>query len=58
MSFRKDFIIIFIEEKIGFKRNQIKNDRGKVAVRLGRCIGKNGSWHWVGAGRGDEMKIK
>jgi hypothetical protein len=25
-------------------------------VRLGRRIGKNGSWHWVGAGRGDEMK--
>jgi hypothetical protein len=27
-------------------------------VRLGRCIGKNGSRHWVGAGRGDEMKNK
>jgi hypothetical protein len=25
-------------------------------VRLGRHIGKNGSRHWVSAGRGDEMK--
>jgi hypothetical protein len=27
-------------------------------VQLGRHIGKNGSWHWVGAGRRDEMKNK
>jgi hypothetical protein len=27
-------------------------------VRLGRCIGKNGSQHWVSVGRGDEMKNK
>jgi hypothetical protein len=27
-------------------------------VRLGRCIAKNGSRHWVGAGRGDEIKNK
>jgi hypothetical protein len=27
-------------------------------VQLGRCIGKNGSQHGVGAGRGDEMKNK
>jgi hypothetical protein len=58
MSFRKDFRIIFLEEKIRFKRNYIKKDRGKAAVRLGRRIAKNGSWHWVGAGRGDEMKNK
>jgi hypothetical protein len=25
-------------------------------VRLGQRIGKNGSWHRVGAGRRDEMK--
>jgi hypothetical protein len=56
-SFRKDFRIIFLEEKIGFKRNYLKN-RGKAAVRLGRRIGKNGSRHWVGAGRGDKMKNK
>jgi hypothetical protein len=40
-----------------FKRNCIKKDRGKVAVRLGRRIRKNGSWHWVGAGMRDEIKI-
>jgi hypothetical protein len=30
MSFRKDFRIIFLEEKIGFKRNYLK----KTGVRL------------------------
>jgi hypothetical protein len=35
-SFRKYFRIVFLEGKIGFKRNFIKKkDRGKVAVRLG-----------------------
>jgi hypothetical protein len=57
-SFRKDFRIIFLEEKIGFKRNYLKKDRGKVAVRLGRRIRKNGSRRWVGAGRRYEMKNK
>jgi hypothetical protein len=32
MSFRKDFIIIFLEEKIGFKRNYLK----KIGARQ-RC---------------------
>jgi hypothetical protein len=27
-------------------------------VRLGWCIGKNGSRHWVSEGRRDEMKNK
>jgi hypothetical protein len=27
-------------------------------VRLGQRIGKNGSRHWVGAGRRDEIKNK
>jgi hypothetical protein len=31
-SFRKKFRIIFLEEKIEFKRNHIKKDRGKAAV--------------------------
>jgi hypothetical protein len=26
-------------------------------VRLGRRVGKNGSWHWVGAEMRDEIKI-
>jgi hypothetical protein len=55
---RKDFRIIFLEEKIEFKRNHIKKDRGKVTVQQGRRIGKNGSRRWVGAGRRDEMKNK
>jgi hypothetical protein len=38
--------------------NYIKKDMGKATVRLGWRIGKNGSWHWVGAERGDEMKKK
>jgi hypothetical protein len=40
-----------------FKRNCIKKYRGKIVVRLGRRIGKNGSWQWVGAGMRDEIKI-
>jgi hypothetical protein len=47
-SFRKDFRIIFLEEKIGFKRNYLKKDRGKAAVRLSRCFEENGSRRWVG----------
>jgi hypothetical protein len=43
---------------IGFNRNCLKKDRGKATVRLGQCIEKDGSWHWVGEGRGDEMKNK
>jgi hypothetical protein len=43
MSFKKDFRIIFLEEKIGFKRNYIKKERGKAAVRQGQRIGKKGS---------------
>jgi hypothetical protein len=35
----------------------MKKDRGKVVVRLGRRIGKNGLWHWVGAEMRDEIKI-
>jgi hypothetical protein len=58
MSFRKDFRIIFLEEKIGLKKNYLKKDRGKAAVRLGWRIGKNGSKCWVGAGRRDEIKNK
>jgi hypothetical protein len=54
-SFRKYFRIIFLEEKIGLKMNYLKN-RGLPIVRLGQRIGKNGSWHRVGAGRRDEMK--
>jgi hypothetical protein len=32
--------MIFLEQKIGFKRNYLKKDRGKPVVRLGWCIGK------------------
>jgi hypothetical protein len=38
MSFRKDFSIIFLEEKIGFKRNHIK--------RQGQSCGATGLAHW------------
>jgi hypothetical protein len=57
-SFKKDFRIIFVKEKIGFIRNYLKKGRGKRVARLGRCIGKNGSRRWVGAGRRDKMKNK
>jgi hypothetical protein len=47
-SFRKDFIIIFLEEKIGFKRNHIKKTMARLwrdwlalwekwVTALGRC---------------------
>jgi hypothetical protein len=53
MSFRKDFIIIFIREKIGFKKKLSKKVGGKAVVRLSWRKGK-----WVAAladaGRGDE----
>jgi hypothetical protein len=48
-SLRKDFRIIFLEEKNGFKMNYLKEDRGKAAVRLGWRIGKNGSRRRVGS---------
>ncbi len=41
-----------------FKMNYLKKDRGKVVVRLGRRIGKNGSRRWVSVEGGDEMKNK
>jgi hypothetical protein len=37
-SFKKDFRIIFLEEKIGFKRNYLK--------RQGQGSGVTGSTHW------------
>jgi hypothetical protein len=53
-SFRKDFRIIFLEEKIEFKRNYLKKDRGKAAVRRGRCNEKNGLRRRVGAEKGNK----
>jgi hypothetical protein len=47
-----------LKKKLGLKGIIYKKDSGKAAVRLGRHIGKNGSRHWVGAGKGDEMKNK
>jgi hypothetical protein len=54
MSFIKDFRIIFLRKKIGFKKKLSKKVGDKAAVRL--------SWRkekWVmasvGAGMGDEM---
>jgi hypothetical protein len=47
-----------LKKKLGLKGIIYKKDRGKAAVRLGRHIGKNESRHWVGAGKGDEMKNK
>jgi hypothetical protein len=55
MSFRKDFRIIFLVDKIGFKRNYLKR-RGQGSGATGWRVGKNGSWHWTGLERGDEMK--
>jgi hypothetical protein len=53
MSFRKDFRIIFLREKIGFKNKLSKKVGGKATVRLSWRKGK-----WVatlaGAGRKDE----
>jgi hypothetical protein len=38
MSFRKDFRIIFLEEKIGFKRNYLKRQgQGSGATGQVRC---------------------
>jgi hypothetical protein len=57
MSFRKDFRIIFLQEKIGFKMNYLK--------RQGQANGATGPAHWekwIAAldrcGRRDEMKKK
>jgi hypothetical protein len=54
MSFKKDFRIISLEKKIGLKKELPK----KTGARQ-RCDWlaqwKNGSWHWTGAGRGNEM---
>jgi dissimilatory sulfite reductase (desulfoviridin) alpha/beta subunit len=47
-----------LKKRLGLKGIIYKKDRGKAVVRLGGRIGKNGSRHWVGAGRGDEMKNK
>jgi hypothetical protein len=38
MSFRKDFRIIFLREKFGFRRNYLK--------RQGQCSGATGPAHW------------
>jgi hypothetical protein len=45
ISFRKDFRIIFLADKIRFKRNYLK-DREKAAVRLAGAMEKMG--HDVG----------
>jgi hypothetical protein len=57
MSFRKYFRIIFLAEKIGFKRNYLKR-RGQGSSATGWHDGKNGSRRWAGVERGDEMKKK
>jgi hypothetical protein len=53
-SFRKDFRVIFIREKIEFKKKLSKKVGGKAMVQLSWRKGK-----WVvtpaGAGRDDEM---
>jgi hypothetical protein len=54
MSFRKDFRIIFLPNKIGFKLNYLKR-WGQGSGVTGWRDGKNGSWHWTGVEKGDEM---
>jgi hypothetical protein len=46
MSFKKDFRIIFLEEKIEFKRNYLKR-QGQGSGATDWRYGKNGSWHWA-----------
>jgi hypothetical protein len=53
MSFRKDFRIIFLTEKIRFKRNYLKR-WGKAAVRLAGMMGKMG--HDAGPVWKEEMR--
>jgi hypothetical protein len=55
--FRKDFRIIFLADKIGFKRNYLKR-RGQGSGVTGWCDGKNGSRRWTSVEREDEMKKK
>jgi hypothetical protein len=44
-----------LNKRLGLKGIIEKKGKGKAAVRLGRCIGKNGSRRWVGV-EGDKMK--
>jgi hypothetical protein len=55
--FKKDFRIIFFEEKIGFKMNYLKR-QGQGSDATGPAHWENGSRHWVGAVRGNEIKNK
>jgi hypothetical protein len=42
MSFRKDFKIIFLEKKIGFKRNHIKKTGARLRCDWAGALGKIG----------------
>jgi hypothetical protein len=57
MSFRKDFRIIFLADKIRFKSNHLKR-QGQGSGATGWCYGKNGSRRWASVERGDTMKEK
>jgi hypothetical protein len=46
MSFRKDFRIIFLAEKIGFKRNYLKRwGQGRLAGAMGK-MGRGAGSVW------------
>jgi hypothetical protein len=57
MSFRNDFRIIFLRERLDFKRNYLKR-QGQGNGATGPAQQKNGSWRWASTGRGGEMKKK
>jgi hypothetical protein len=57
MSFRNDFRIIFLEEKIGFKMNYLKR-QGQGCGTTGWHNEKKGSWRWAGVERGDMITKK
>jgi hypothetical protein len=54
-SFKKDFRINFLAEKIGFKRNYLKR-QGQCSGATDWRDGKIGSRHWADVERGEEMK--
>jgi hypothetical protein len=54
MCFRKDFRIIFREEKIGFKRNPIKKTRARLWCDWAGALGKMG--HDTGLVREEETR--
>jgi hypothetical protein len=41
-SFKKDFRIIFLEEKVGFKRNYLKKTEARLRCDWASALGKMG----------------